>query len=120
MTGRRSASAAAVRVSTAVGVNARQTYDALEQAAGRAGRSAVRRRAADFRRSSARAAIFDAASAAPRIRAESMLYRRRYRGVQLQESRALLSEEFGCVAEYLRRMGRRAWRAAARCRATAP
>lgn len=32
-----------------------------------------------------------------------MLYRRRYR-VQLQESRALLSEEFGCVAEYLRRM----------------
>lgn len=83
--------------------NARQTYDALEQAAGRLlqrGKAEAADFPAEFREGCCH---FDGFLAALDQELESMLYRRRYR-VQLQESRALLSEEFGCVAEYLRRM----------------
>ena len=83
--------------------NARQTYDALEQAAGRLlqrGKAEALDFPAEFREGCCH---FDGFLAALDQELESMLYRRRYR-VQLQESRALLSEEFGCVAEYLRRM----------------
>lgn len=83
--------------------NARQTYDALEQAAGRLlqrGKAEAADFSAEFREGCCH---FDGFLAALDQELESMLYRRRYR-VQLQESRALLSEEFGCVAEYLRRM----------------
>ena len=84
--------------------NARQTYDALEQAAGRLlqrGKAEAADFPAEFRAGGC--CHFDGFLAALDQELESMLDRRRYR-VQLQESRALLSEEFGCVAEYLRRM----------------
>ena len=95
--------------------NARQTYDALEQAAGRLlqrGKAEAADFPAEFREGCCH---FDGFLAALDQELESMLYRRRYR-VQLQESRALLSEEFGCVAEYLRRMQAELG-AAARCAA---
>lgn len=78
-----------------------ETYRALSAAASRVIERGVAR-AEDFPQSFRESCChLDGFVTAVNGELEGMLYRRRYR-VQLRESRQVLAEEFGCVAEFLR------------------